>query len=247
MKAVLGLEDGTHVVGEGFGVEGCATGELVFTTQMTGYMEALTDPSYHGQILMFTYPLIGNYGVDVQNAQSSRVWAAGCVVRELCASPARKPLFARYFEEQGLSGIAGVDTRALTIRLRECGTMRSCLLVGSSDAEEAIQRARQLPPITGIDLIPGVTTRAPYRIPGPGKRIAVIDLGIKRNMITSLQDRGADLTVFPADATDRDVLASEPQALFISNGPGDTKRATAAIECVRSCIGELPIFGICMG
>ncbi|HZD42445.1 MAG TPA: glutamine-hydrolyzing carbamoyl-phosphate synthase small subunit [Methanomicrobiales archaeon] len=247
MKAVLGLEDGTYVVGSGFGVEGCCSGELVFTTQMTGYMEALTDPSYHGQILMFTYPLIGNYGVDVTNFQSGRVWARGCVVRELCEKPEHSPTMESYFEKQGLFGIRGVDTRMLTIRLREFGTMRAALIVGNDDGEAAIQMARKEPFITDIDLLPAVTCREPYRIPGSGKRVAVLDLGIKKNMLISLAKRNADIYVFPSHATYRDVSAVEPDALFISNGPGDPKRATAAIQCVRRFIGEIPIFGICMG
>jgi carbamoyl-phosphate synthase small subunit len=247
MKAVLGLEDGTYVIGKGFGVAGCRTGELVFTTQMTGYMESLTDPSYHGQILMFTYPLIGNYGVDIQNFQSNRVWASGCVVRELCNEPAHRPTLEEYFRENGLSGISGVDTRMLTIRLRESGTMRACLLVGTDDGEEAVRIARSIPEITECDLIPDVSCREPYRIRGTGKRIAVLDLGIKRNMLLSLQHRKADICVFPSNATHREIAASEPHALFISNGPGDPKRAVPAIECIRDFIGEIPIFGICMG
>ncbi len=247
MKAVLGLEDGTYCIGNGFGVEGCASGELVFTTQMSGYMEALTDPSYSGQILMFTYPLIGNYGVDFENFQSQRVQSLGCVVRELCAAPVQQPALSAYYRENDLLGISGVDTRMLAIRLRERGTMRATLIVGDDDGAEAVERARHTSQISECEVIPRVTCSAPGHLPGPGKRIAVLDLGIKRNMITSLQQRGADLHIFPADATYRDVAACEPQALFISNGPGDPRRAARAIACIRQAIGELPIFGICMG
>jgi carbamoyl-phosphate synthase small subunit len=247
MKAVLGLEDGDSVVGEGFGVEGSCAGELVFCTTMTGYMEALTDPSYNGQILMFTYPLIGNYGVDEGNFQSDGVKALGCVVREICRAPSGGPPLGRYFERNGLLGITGVDTRRLTIKCRKMGTMRAAIFVGDESREQAVESARQVPLITEVDLIAAVSCREPYRIPGPGKRVAVLDLGIKRNQLVSMSNRGADLYVFPHD-TPHDVVAScRPHALFISNGPGDPKRAVSSVECVRRFIGEIPIFGICFG
>jgi len=247
MKAVLGLEDGDSVIGEGFGVEGSTAGELVFCTTMTGYMETLTDPSYNGQILMFTYPLIGNYGVDEQNFQSGGVKALGCVVREICTAPSGGPPLDRYFERNGLFGISGIDTRRLTIKCREMGTMRAALIVGDDDREHAVECARNVPLITEVDLIAAVSCSEPYRIPGTGKRIAVLDLGIKRNMLVSMSNRDADLFVFPHD-TPHDIVAScRPDALFISNGPGDPKRAKASVECVREFIGEIPIFGICFG
>ncbi|KUK61551.1 MAG: Carbamoyl-phosphate synthase small chain [Methanoculleus marisnigri] len=247
MKAVLGLEDGTFVVGNGFGVEGACSGELVFTTQMTGYMEALTDPSYAGQLLMFTYPLIGNYGVDLQNFESPRVHARGCIAREIAAAPAAEPSVAEYFEENGLLGISGVDTRSLTIKTRTSGTLRASLIVGSEDGEEAVRRARAVSPISDVDLIGSVSCPEPYRISGPGKRIAVIDLGVKRHILASLNSRGADIHVFSHTATPDEVMAAEPDALFITNGPGDPRRATHAIRCIRDLTGELPVIGICMG
>ena len=133
MKAVLGLEDGTYVVGEGFGIEGECRGELVFSTQMTGYMEALTDPSYHGQILLFTYPMIGNYGVDIQNFQALHPWALGCVAREICASPSTGIPMTRFFEENELLGMQGVDTRMLTIKTRVMGTLRAAMVIGDDN------------------------------------------------------------------------------------------------------------------
>ncbi len=247
MKAVLGLEDGTFIKGDGFGVEGSCSGELVFTTQMTGYMESLTDPSYAGQILMFTFPTIGNYGVDTQNFESSRVHALGSVTREICAKPSTNSSIARFFEENGHFGICGVDTRMLTIKTRVSGTLRASLIVGDDNEEAAIERARSVPPITDQDLIGSVSCPEPYRIAGQGKRIAVIDLGIKRNILVSLAKRGADLCVFPHDATADQVMACEPAALFISNGPGDPRRAAAVIRLISDLAGELPIIGICMG
>jgi len=247
MKAVLGLEDGEFVVGEGFGVEGECAGELVFNTQMTGYMESLTDPSYFGQILMFTFPLIGNYGIDEQNFQNPHVCALGCVVKEICEKPAALPSIRTYFEENNLFGMAGVDTRALTIKTRVHGTMKAALVVGSDDGPAAVARARKAPDISDTTPIPHVSSTAPYHIPGKGKRIAVIDLGIKKNMVISLASRKADISVFPHNVTSGEILAAKPDALFISNGPGDPKRATEAIRCVKELLGQLPIFGICMG
>jgi carbamoyl-phosphate synthase small subunit len=247
MKAVLGLEDGQYVVGEGFGVEGEVSGELVFNTQMTGYMESLTDPSYFGQILMFTFPLIGNYGVDTQNFQNPDVCASGCITKEICEKPDASPSIRTFFEEHDLHGLTGIDTRALTIKTRVYGTMRAALVVGNDDGEYAVQLAKKAPDISDITPIPQVSCKKPYHIKGKGKRIAIIDLGIKKNMITSLSRRGGDLYVFPHDATPDEILACKPDAVFISNGPGDPKQAKAAIACVKYLIGELPVFGICMG
>lgn len=247
MKAVLGLEDGTFVVGDGFGVEGTCSGELVFTTQMTGYMEALTDPGYAGQVLMFTFPLIGNYGVDSQHFESPAVRAQGCVAREIARAPAARPSVAEYFEENGLLGISGVDTRSLTIKIRTVGTLRAALIVGSDDGSEAVGCARATPPIGDIDLIKSVSCPEPYRIAGSGRRIAVIDLGVKRHILRSLGRRGADIHIFPHTAASDEVMAARPDAILISNGPGDPGRATDAVRCVRDLAGEVPVIGIGMG
>lgn len=247
MKAVLGLEDGTFVTGEGFGVEGECSGELVFNTLMTGYMEALSDPSYAGQILMFTFPTIGNYGVDAQNMQSQSAKALGAICREICERPDAKPTVWEYFEQKKLLGMCGVDTRSLTIKTRVHGTMRAALVVGSDDGKYAVDLAKKTPSISDCDLIPSVSCPAPYRIPGKGKRIAIIDLGLKTNILTSFTRRKGDLYIFPHNATPEDIFACEPDCLFITNGPGDPQKATATIATVKKCIGELPIFGICMG
>ncbi|NLZ29243.1 MAG: glutamine-hydrolyzing carbamoyl-phosphate synthase small subunit [Methanomicrobiales archaeon] len=247
MKAVLGLEDGTFVVGQGFGVEGICSGELVFSTQMTGYMEALTDPGYTGQILMFTFPLVGNYGVDYQNFESSRVHAQGLVVREIARRPAAQPSVAEYFSENDLSGVSGVDTRSLAIKIRTVGTLRAALIAGSDDGDEAVRHARAAPQTGDLDLIGRVSCREPYRISGPGKRIAVIDLGVKQQILAGFDQRGADIHIFPHTAALDEVMAAEPDALLISSGPGDPEAAVAAIQCVRDLAGEVPIIGIGMG
>lgn len=247
MKAVLGLEDGQFVAGEGFGVDGECSGELVFNTQMTGYMESLTDPSYFGQILMFTFPQIGNYGVDRQNFQNPDVCALGCIAKEICEKPSAGPSVRTFFEENGLLGMSGVDTRALTIEMRVHGTMRAALVTGSNDGEYAVQLARRAPSISDIVPIPEVSCKKPYRVFGSGKRIAVIDLGIKQNMITSLAKRHGDLYVFPYNVKADQILACRPDAILISNGPGDPKQATDVIRCLKDLLGHVPVFGICMG
>ena len=247
MKAVLGLEDGQYVVGDGFGVEGECSGELVFNTLMTGYMEALSDPSYFGQILMFTFPTIGNYGVAGQNMQSQSTKVLGAVCREICDVPDSRPTIREYFEQKKLFGMSGVDTRSLTIKTRVHGTMRAALVVGSDDGAYAVKLAQKTPSISECVPIPEVSCKAPYRIPGKGKRVAIIDLGLKTNILTSLTRRKGDLYVFPHDAAPEDIFGCEPDCLFITNGPGDPKVATKTIATVKKCIGELPIFGICMG
>jgi carbamoyl-phosphate synthase small subunit len=165
MKAVLGLEDGDYVIGEGFGIEGECSGELVFNTLMSGYMEALSDPSYYGQILMFTFPQIGNYGADTQNMQSKEVKALGAVCREICEKPDVKPSLRNYFEQNGLLGICGVDTRMLTIKTRVKGTLRAALIVGDDNFEHAVELAKKTAPLSDHDLIPGSFLQSPLSYP----------------------------------------------------------------------------------
>ena len=247
MKAVLGLENGEYYIGEGFGVEGSSAGELVFTTQMGGYMEALSDPGYQGQILMFTYPLIGNYGVHPDNFQSSTVHALGCVVRELCKNPASTPSLGDYYSDNGLLGISGIDTRKLTIATRLNGTMGAALIVGDDNGEYAVECARKERPFTGMDLISQVSCKEPYHIKGTGKRIAVLDLGMQNSILASLKRRGADLYIFPHTTRPDVIEAVKPQALVITNGPGDPMRATDAIKTIQYFIGKIPVIGVCMG
>ena len=250
MDAVLGLEDGTIVHGDGFGREGKVFGELVFTTQYTGYEEALTDPSYAGQILMFAYPLIGNYGVSGERFQSNGIKAEGLVVHEACPSPShrlsRRSIYD-FIDDEKRCGISGIDTRMLTIKVREAGTMRSCLLVGTDDGEKAVELARNQPDIASLDLVGKVTCKKPYHIEGKGPRIVLIDCGVKQNIINNLTSRGVDLTVVPATTSVRDIGALEPDMLFLSNGPGDPQQATNAIEAVSHFAGTVPISGICLG
>ncbi|HEY9245360.1 MAG TPA: glutamine-hydrolyzing carbamoyl-phosphate synthase small subunit [Candidatus Methanoperedens sp.] len=252
MKAVLGLEDGTFLKGEGLGVEGIVQGELVFTTQYTGYGEALTDPSYRGQILMFTYPLIGNYGISSDTFQSDAMQAEGLVAREICDFPShhRSHYSIREFlENEGKSAIAGVDTRMLTIKTRERGTMKAAMIAGDDNGDEAVRLALEQPDIGKLDLVSRVTCRDPYVIKGNGEAgsMVVMDFGLKRNIVKSLNSRGLDITVVPATMHAKDILNYEPDAILLSNGPGDPQQATNGISVVKELSGQLPIFGICLG
>ncbi|KXB01398.1 carbamoyl phosphate synthase small subunit [candidate division MSBL1 archaeon SCGC-AAA261F19] len=250
MKAVLGLEDGTTLKGKGIGAEGATQGELVFATPFTGYEEALTDPSYKGQILMFTYPLIGNYGISHEVMQSDDIKAEGLAVRSACSNPSHKKSeesLEEFLLEHDVSGIEGIDTRMLTIKIRKHGTMKSALLVGEENEEKAVELAKTQPDITERDLIPKVSCEKGYRIGGKGPRIVVIDTGVKRNILKSLEERGADLLVLPHDSTPSEIRKHDPDALFVGNGPGDPSRADGPIRAVKNFFGEIPIFGICLG
>ncbi|HPS92055.1 MAG TPA: glutamine-hydrolyzing carbamoyl-phosphate synthase small subunit [Methanothrix sp.] len=253
MIGVLGLEDGTRVEGTGFGAPGTVSGELVFTTVMSGYEEALTDPSYHGQMLMFTYPLQGNYGVSGDDVQSDRMWPQAMVSREYWDRPThyrQSRTLNRFLIDEGKPGLCDVDTRMLTLKVREQGVMRATLAVGErKDVQDldVVAMARSQADISERDLLGDVTCKSPYRIEGRGPCITVLDLGIKRNILKSLSCRGFDITVLPAHADISQIEATEPQALFVSNGPGDPERAYEAISAVKHFVGQVPVFGICLG
>jgi len=253
MRAILALEDGTVVEGEGFGAAGTAVGELVFATPFTGYEEALTDPSYKGQILMLTYPLIGNYGVSGANFQSDGIKVEGFVVRERCTVPSHyrsSMTLEQFLRDEGVPGISGIDTRMLTRKTRQYGTMKACLQVGEElDAATALELARCHPGISNLGLIEQVTCSHAYRLPGPAgaKKIAVLDLGVKRSILRNLASRGWDISVFPANAHESEIRAAEPDAVLLSNGPGDPKQAQHAIQLVKTFAGQLPLVGICLG
>ncbi len=253
MIGVLGLEDGTRVEGTGFGAPGVVSGELVFTTIMSGYEEALTDPSYHGQMLMFTYPLQGNYGISGDDFQSDRIWPKAMVSREYWDRPTHHRSYRtlnRFLQDEGKPGLCGIDTRMLTLKVRNQGVMRATIAVGEKDEVshlDVVHMARSQPDISAQDLLRDVTCPNPYRIEGRGRRIAMIDLGIKRNILKSLSARGFDIHVFPAHSSVSEIEAARPEALFLSNGPGDPERAEKAIEAIKHFVGEVPVFGICLG
>jgi carbamoyl-phosphate synthase small subunit len=259
---MLALEDGRVFPGEGFGAEAETTGEVVFNTAMTGYQEVMSDPSYCGQILTFTYPLIGNYGVNAEDMESADLRAQGMVCRDLCEIPsnwrATGTLDALLIEKR-LPGISGVDTRALTRHLRDQGTMRGCLSTRSTNADELVEKARKSPKMEGLALADVVTCVEPYwwTAAGPAANepaaertrplVAVYDFGVKYNILRRLRAQGFRVRVFPARTPASEILALAPAGVLLSNGPGDPEPLEFAIRSAREVAQELPTFGICLG
>jgi len=269
IPAILALEDGSVFRGLSFGARGETGGETVFNTGMTGYGEIITDPSYHGQMVVMTVPHVGNYGVNPEDAESARPWLAGFVVREACAQPSSwrsQESLPGYLEKAGVVGIEGVDTRALVLLLREKGALRGVISTKEGRADTLVDRARSFPPIEGRDLVAEVTCRKPYEwtetlaplqqgsLAGDqasgqrnGPAIAVVDCGVKYNILRSLASRGCRVTVVPAQSGAAEILALKPDGVLFSNGPGDPERIPAVSACVRGLLGKVPVFGICLG
>ena len=265
MKAILVLEDGAVYPGESFGAAGEASGEVVFNTAMTGYQEILTDPSYKGQIVTMTYPLIGNYGANPDDAESSGPQAEGFVVREISqiASNYRTTeTLDAYLERHGVPGITGVDTRALTRHIRLAGAMRSVLSTVDLDPESLRQKALALPTMAGADFVKVVTRREPLvwhdglyeelelvktQTPSPHYRCVAIDCGLKLNIARLLVHYGFDVTLVPAGMPAAEIERLDPQCIFVSNGPGDPAAVTYVVETLRALLGRYPTFGICLG
>ncbi|MFQ5814970.1 MAG: glutamine-hydrolyzing carbamoyl-phosphate synthase small subunit [Candidatus Hydrothermarchaeaceae archaeon] len=252
LNAVLVLEDGTIIEGTGFGASKEVFGEAVFNTSMCGYQEALTDPSYKGQILMFTYPLVGNYGVNEGDFESDGIKAEGFIVRENCISPSHrdaKETLHDFLLENGTPGITGLDTRAITIKIRKYGTMKAALKVSEEeiDGKDLLKRARKQKDITELDLVSQVTSKQPTRHPNKGKKVALLDCGMKLSILRNLLDRGCDVTVFPAKTPPDEILDSRPEGILVSNGPGDPTQAPYVISTLRDLLSEKPMFGICLG
>lgn len=252
MKAYLVLEDGTVYEGSALGVSGSMSGEVVFTTGMTGYQETLTDPSYAGQIVTMTYPLIGNCGANDEDMESPRPFLHGFVVKEACASPSnwrQQETLQEMLQRFGVIGIEGVDTRSLTRKLRSQGTMKGMICSGeeSISASELAEMAEQCQQVDRSNLIRQVTTREPYRIDGDGYRVTVIDYGVKRTIISALSSRGCSVTVMPATSSAQQILETEPDGVLLSNGPGDPRDAMYAMDTVKELLGHKPMMGICIG
>ncbi|GLY65716.1 glutamine-hydrolyzing carbamoyl-phosphate synthase small subunit [Amycolatopsis taiwanensis] len=254
--AALVLEDGRVFRGSAYGAEGRTLGEAVFCTGMTGYQETLTDPSYHRQIVVQTAPQIGNTGWNDEDDESARIWVAGYVVRDPARAPSNWRSRRRLDDElvrQGVVGIAGVDTRTLTRHLREHGAMRAGVFSGDAlDADGAmLEEVLAGPRMKGADLAGEVTTGRPYVVAAAGERrfrVAALDLGIKANTPRQLSRRGVEVHVLPATSTVEDLLAVEPDGVFLSNGPGDPETQAHAIELTSQVLRrEIPLFGICFG
>lgn len=249
MKAYLILEDGTVFTGTSIGSEREVISEIVFNTSMTGYLEVLTDPSYAGQAVVMTYPLIGNYGICHKDMESAKPWPDGYIVRELSRIPSNfrsEDTIQNFLKCHDIPGICGIDTRALTKILREKGTMNGMITTKEyTDFSEPIKRMKEYT-VTGVVL--KTTTKETYVLPGNGKKVALLDYGAKRNIARSLNQRGCEVTVYPADTPAEKVLAGKPDGIMLSNGPGDPKENTAIIREVKKLYeSDVPIFAICLG
>ncbi|ASS75823.1 carbamoyl phosphate synthase small subunit [Tumebacillus algifaecis] len=249
MRARLILEDGTVFEGTAFGAEGESFGEVVFNTGMTGYQEVLTDPSYYGQIVTMTYPLIGNYGVNIDDIESNHPHVRGFVVREWSSHPSNwrnMGSLDAYLKTNNIIGIQGIDTRMLTKKIRVKGTMGGVITTLDRSVEEYVSKLNTQG-LLPRDQVARVTTKSTYRSPGKNYRIVAMDFGMKSGVLRSLVARGCDVTVVPADTSAEEILNWQPHGVMLSNGPGDPADLTDIIATVRQLIGQVPIFGICLG
>jgi carbamoyl-phosphate synthase small subunit len=265
-SAVLVLADGTVFRGRGVGATGIAAGEVVFNTEITGYQEILTDPSYAGQIVTLTYPHIGNTGVNPEDEESHKVFAAGLVVRDVPALMSNwraRQTLPDYLVERNVLAIADIDTRHLTRILREKGAQSGCVMSGAVNEAQALAAARAFPGLAGMDLAKEVTVRAPYEwregrwelgkgyrvVENPALHVVAYDYGIKRNILRLLAERNARITVVPAQTPAREVLRLKPDGVFLSNGPGDPEPCDYAVEAIGEILDatRIPVFGICLG
>lgn len=247
MKAKLILQDGTIFEGKAFGYLKDSVGEVVFNTSMTGYGEVLTDPSYYGQIVTMTYPLIGNYGINLEDVESTGVHVKGFIVREKSDDPNNfrcEMDLDTYLKQNKVIGLEGIDTRALTKILRNNGTMRGIITLEKASLEEVKSK---LDKFSNTEAVRTVTRREIEHIKGIGKKVAVMDFGVKQNILRSFAARGCDITVFPAQTKPQEVLDINPDLIFLSNGPGDPEDLSDVIENIKELVGKKPIVGICLG
>lgn len=248
MEGLVYLEDGTLYRGKGFGHTGTVVGELVFNTSMTGYQEILTDPSYTGQIINMTYPLIGNYGINDEENESKKIHAKGLIVKTISQCPSNyksKGNIDNWLKLMKVPGVYNVDTRSMTRKVRNEGTMK-CVI---SNENVTLEQIKELCSRTKLrqDYMKDAGTHEPIHIEGSGSRVAVLDYGIKQNIINSLIKRNCDIYVFPYHSKYEEIKSIEPDGLLLSNGPGDPAEATESIDEIRKLIDEIPTFGICMG
>ncbi|MEY2546775.1 MAG: carbamoyl-phosphate synthase small subunit [Verrucomicrobiota bacterium] len=270
MRAILALEDGRHFAGESFGATGTRVGEICFNTSMTGYQEVLTDPSYRGQIVAMTYPLIGNYGVNSLDQESASPHVRGFVIEELSEAPSNwrsEMSLDEYLRKNDIPGIQGIDTRALTRHLRTRGAMKACLTTEEMSIEEAVRRAVEGEGVIGMDYVREVSTPEIYQwdpnddlskpwkidngegasLPPIRFRVVAYDYGMKQNILRLLRQKGFGVTVVPATTTAKEVVDLNPDGVFLSNGPGDPSALPYAHQTVCDLMGKKPIFGICLG
>ena len=263
-KAYLILENGTYFIGQSIGYEGYAEGEIVFNTSMTGYQEILTDPSYKGQIVTMTYPLIGNYGCNFEDVESNHPWVEGFIIKELAAFPSnwrKKEDLAGYLKRYKIVAIQGIDTRKLTKIIRTGGAQRSLISITNDDIKPLLKRVKKVPSIVGLDLVKDVTTSKAYRWREglytwpkgyPAKNrfkyfVVAYDYGIKRNILRNMASNNVNVLVVPARTSWKEIKDMKPDGVFLSNGPGDPAPISYAINNIKNLIGKIPIFGICLG
>ncbi len=262
-KAALVLEDGTFFVGNGFGASRKLTGEVVFSTGMVGYPESLTDPSYRGQILALTYPLVGNYGVPAYDLnlglplyfESERIQTSGLIVHELCRDPyhwASTRTLDKWLQDENIPGISGIDTRHLTKKLRTHGVMLGIIKVCEEgedlNIDALVKEAKNIPDPNATDLVKEVSVKAPVEYKVDGKHtVVLIDCGVKNNIIRNLLRRGVNVVRVPYDTSAQDILSYNPDGIFLSNGPGDPKKCVQSIETAKDLVERLPLMGICLG
>ena len=242
MSGFLVLEDGAVFRGRSVGAEGIAYGEAVFTTAMTGYQEIATDPSYEKQIVCFSAPMVGNYGVSDERSESARAHACAVLMRRTTGEA-----WPRWLAQRGIVALDEVDTRALVLRLRERGAMRAAAVAGAASVDEVIARVRGEEPMEGRALVGDVSTREAYTLGRGALEIAVLDYGCKRSLIKRLVAAGARVKVFPHDTSARTVLAVRPDGVLLSNGPGDPAALPAQVGVVSELLGRVPLFGVCLG
>lgn len=251
MRAILTLEDGTIFEGKSFGTSGERTGEVVFNTSMAGYQEILTDPSYKGQIVTMTYPLIGNYGVNLEDIESRKSFVEGFVVKEysrIASNWRAQENLDEYLKEYNILGIEGIDTRALTRRIRLQGAMKAAISDRELDGKRLVEKARESPGLVGRDLVKEVTSNRIQHWNKEGKyKVVVIDCGVKFNVLRKLAENDCRVTIVPYYTDTNKILAEKPDGIVLSNGPGDPAGVSYVVETVKGLIGELPIFGICLG
>ena len=263
-SALLVLEDGSVFEGFAFAGSGETMGEVVFNTGMTGYQEVITDPSYKGQIVTMTYPLVGNYGINEEDMESAGIHLEGFIVKEYQPNPSNwrmRQSLKSFLEDQGKIGLEGIDTRALTRRLRLSGAMKGIISTKTKDIATLLEKIKAYPGLVGRDLVWEVSCPKPYlwkngaphkgKIPGkkPGKklRVVVLDCGVKYNILRLLENNGCEVIVLPAVSSGSDILVWEPDGVLLSNGPGDPAALPYIVEAARCVVGKLPVFGICLG
>ena len=250
--AYLLLEDGTRLDGEAAGARGHTVGEVVFNTAMSGYQESVTDPSYRAQIIIFTYPLVGNYGVSQEAMESTAIHARGVVMREGVDredAPGAEGGWLTWLEDCGVPAITGIDTRALVRHIRDKGAMTGGIFPGDMPEPEARELIAAEPPMAGRDLACEVTPAEPIVLDpdNPGPLVVAIDTGIKDSIVRNLRERGVRLELHPCSTSSEDLLARNPDAVFLANGPGDPGALDYVVGSVRGVVGKVPVFGICMG